>query len=210
MAKKKKDKKTLVCFILDETGSMYGYKQPTIDGYNEYVDALRDEKDFKLMLTRFNTEEISISEPEPIKKALKLDEEIYQPRATTPLYDAIASSIKRAERHSNKSTAVLVVIMTDGLENDSREYKRETVFRMIEDKQKAGWQFAFLGANQDAYAASQNIGISRGSSFNYDQKQTVDTFATAAGATMRYSKGGSKASDTFFNDEDRKDEAEPE
>lgn len=210
MAKKKskKNKKTLVVFILDETGSMSPFKLQTIDGFNEYVNALRNEKNFSLMLTRFNTGEIAVGEPKPIKKAIVLNNDNYKPRHTTPLYDAIAVSIRSAEEHVED--AALVVIMTDGLENDSKEYKRDDVFKMIKDKTDKGWQFVFLGANQDAWAVGASLGVSKGSSFNYDQHKTGVTLSVASDASMRYARGGSKPVADFFNQEDRKEEAEPE
>jgi hypothetical protein len=194
-------KKTLVCFVLDETGSMEQYKQVTISGYNEYVDQLRSEKKFSLMLTRFNSASIEIGEPEPIKDATKLTNETYNPDHLTPLYDAVAATIKKADKVKDGG-AVLVVVMTDGQENASREYTREDVFKLIEEKEKEGWQFAYLGANQDAYAEGQKLGVATGSSINYGQTKTSETFAAMADSSRKYSQAGSVADREFFKDVD--------
>lgn len=196
-----KKKKTLVCFVLDETGSMEQYKQVTISGYNEFIDRLRDEKDFAMMLTRFNSASIEIGEPEPIKDATKLTNETYNPDHLTPLYDAVAETILKAEKVA-EGRAVLIVIMTDGLENASREHTREGVFKLIEKKEEDGWQFAYLGANQDAYAEGQKLGIATGSTMNYGQTKTVETFNAMADSSRRYSRRGSVADQDFFKDVD--------
>jgi hypothetical protein len=198
MAKKKK---TLVCFVLDETGSMMGYKQATIDGYNEYVDKLRGEKKFSIMLTRFNSKAIEIGDPEPIKTATKLDDNNYKPDMLTPLYDAIGRTIRKAETIKGYP-ATLFVVMTDGLENHSKEFTMQGVFKMIEEKQKDNWQFAYLGANQDAYIESEKIGVPKGSTINYGQGKTEETFAAVAGASASYSRGGSVASSNFMAEVD--------
>jgi hypothetical protein len=198
-----KKKKTLVCFVLDETGSMMSHKQVTISGYNEYIDRLRDEKKFSLMLTRFNSASIEIGAPEPIKQATKLTNETYNPDNMTPLYDALAATIRKAEKEAD-GRAVLVVIMTDGMENASREYSRQDVLKLIEEKENDGWQFAYLGANQDAYAEGQKIGVAAGSTLNYGQTKTSETFAAMADSSRNYSQRGSIADDEFFKNVDEK------
>ena len=199
MAKKRK---TLVCIVLDETGSMERYKQVTISGFNEYVDRLRDEKKFSLMLTRFNSASIEIGEPEPIKDATQLTNETYNPNNLTPLFDAVAATIKKAEKTAD-GQAVLVVIMTDGKENASREFTREDVFKMIDKKEEDGWQFAYLGANQDAYIEGQKLGVAAGSTLNYRQTKTAETFGAMADSSRRYSDAGSVANQEFFEDVDK-------
>lgn len=193
MAKKQKKVKTLVCFVLDETGSMLSYKQQTIDGYNEYIDGLRKEKKFSIMLTRFNKIAINIGAPEPIAKATKLDHENYRPDQLTPLYDAIGQTIRKAETLQDDYKATLFVIMTDGLENASKEFTMKGIFDLIEEKAKNGWTFAYLGANQDAYIESEKVGIPKINTMNYSPARTEDTFAAAAKASASYSARGSSA-----------------
>jgi hypothetical protein len=69
---------------------------------------------------------------------------------------------------ANKPDQVLFVIMTDGEENSSREFDRQHIMAMIEDRQKtAGYEFLYLGANQDAYQVGSGIGIHGGRSLDY-------------------------------------------
>jgi hypothetical protein len=77
---------------------MEQYKLVTISGYNEYIDRLRDEKKFSMLLTLFNSASIEIGEPEPIKDPTKLTNETYNPDNLTPLYDGVAATIKKAEK----------------------------------------------------------------------------------------------------------------
>jgi hypothetical protein len=197
-----KKKNTLVCFVLDETGSMQPFKDVTISGYNEYIDRLRGEKKFSLMLTRLNSASIEIGEPEPVSEATRLTHETYQPDNLTPLYDAVAKTINKADKVKDDH-AVLVVILTDGQENASKEYSRQEVFNLIEEKEKEGWQFAYLGANQDAYVEGQKLGVSAGSTINFGQTKTAETFSAMADSSLRYSQRGSAVDQDFFKDVDQ-------
>lgn len=65
---------------------------------------------------------------------------------------------------------VLCVIVTDGNENSSREVSREQLAAMIAEREKRGWTFIYLGANQDAWATADTTGLSGGAtgqSVNY-------------------------------------------
>ena len=85
----------------------------------------------------------------------------------TPLYDAIDRTIDYAERTSDGSPDVVIVVFTDGHENASRKATRQSVFNKIEEKKKRGWTFVFLGANIDSYATGGSMGYSAGSTMNY-------------------------------------------
>lgn len=81
----------------------------------------------------------------------------------TALMDAIGTTITKVEKYdgiNEKNNKVLFVIITDGQENDSKEYTKDTIKRMISDKQeKDGWEFVFLGANIDAASEAKSIGV---------------------------------------------------
>lgn len=195
-------KKTLVSFLLDETGSMQVCKSSTISGFNEYVGGLRKEKKIWFTLTKFNSQQTTvICDAIRIKDVPELCAETYTPNYTTPLYDAIANTIKRADEsvgRMKKKPAIMIVIMTDGLENASREYTQQNVFDLIKDKEEEGWQFVYLGANQDAWAVGQSIGISKWNAATYTQEEEEETFRVLSIATTNYVSKGSCTSDAFW------------
>ncbi|MDD1777641.1 MAG: VWA domain-containing protein [Candidatus Helarchaeota archaeon] len=178
-------KKLHISFILDETGSMNDVKGQTIAGFNEYIDNLKKgEASSKALftLTKFNSEKVEIvCDDVSLACVNKLTNENYNPDHMTPLYDAVGKTIKSLEsKMKGKKQHALVIIQTDGQENASREYTRQNIFSMIEDKKKLGWTFAFLGADQDAYLASVLIGISKGNTMCYAKsggKPTEDLFS---------------------------------
>lgn len=188
-----------VSFVLDETGSMESYKSATISGFNEYVDGLRD-KDALFTLVTFNSMETKRRyEGVPIKEVKVLTGETYNPNAMTPLYDAIIAAIGATE----DGDSVLFIIMTDGLENASKEATRDDVFRAIEEKKKTGWSFVFLGADQDAWAVSSSIGVSAGNTVSYASAKTGETFiALCAATSCHVHRGAPSATSDFFTNPD--------
>ena len=138
----------------------------------------------------FNTEGFNVPyDFEDIHSVAELTRQSYRPRALTNLYDAIARLVQDTEDHVRDISSrpeVICTIMTDGLENSSTEYTRKAVFDLISEKEKEGWAFIYLGANQDAWAVSESIGIGRKSSTNYQADAPERVLRSTAEATNRY------------------------
>lgn len=192
---KKASKKIVVSYILDQSGSMISVKPLTINTFNEYVQNLKKEnKDFKFGLTLFNSAGVFVKyDGVDLNKVEELNDRNYIPDQLTPLYDAIGKTIVALEKSHDKDN-ILCVIQTDGLENASSDYTREKIFKMIEDKRKKGWEFVFLGANQDAWQIGLTLGITHGNTFTYDP--AVGTKHQLFTATASYSDATARGSST--------------
>ena len=61
---------------------------------------------------------------------------------------------------------------------------------MIEQRRKAGWTFVFLGANQDSFAASHGLAMSKGATSNFvaDARGMRYSWGDLSGATTRSRK----------------------
>jgi hypothetical protein len=134
----------------------------------------------------------------PVSEICPLDEHTYVPRGTTALLDAIGRTINTiGERltktpESDRPAKVLIVILTDGLENASQEFKRPQILSMIKHQREVySWEFLFLGANQDAIKAGSEIGIAPGSAvtFSAEPGGTAQAFAAVACASAAYRAG---------------------
>lgn len=201
----KSNKPMLVNIILDETGSMGIRKQETISAFNEYVNSLKKLKvNVSISLTKFNSEKVEIVYADKALKDIQLlDDKTYQPDCLTPLYDAVGKTINTIEKKEIKNKSVLVVIITDGQENASKEYKQKQIFDMITDKQKKyGWTFIFMGVDQDAWAASQTIGVLYANTLSVDKNNIKGAMRYTAGATRSYAsskqRAGGMSSTSFF------------
>lgn len=135
----------------------------------------------------------------------------YTPRGMTPLYDAIGRTVTGLDETLTKEPApVYLGIITDGAENSSREFRLETVRKMIEERVERGWTFAFLGVDIDAYAAGSSFGIKAGDTVQLSRSKLdagIQAYAAstsrkfgafaASGADMKSYATWNKADDTF-------------
>jgi hypothetical protein len=184
---------TIVSFILDETGSMDAVKDKTISGFNEYIKTLKTKvgaDNFRFTLTKFNSAKVDIVHSAVrMKEVTELTDKNYQPNNCTPLLDAIGNSITTIQRKMDTEPGKYAAIMTDGAENASREYSHHQIVDLIAEKKKAGWEFVFLGADIDAYAASQSLGIAGNRTLQYGGANTKGMYQSLASATVRTAGG---------------------
>lgn len=205
--------KAHITFVLDESGSMMQTKDQTISGFNEFMDSQQDKSlgEARVTLVKFNSQAIKIVYQDKLIENVKaLNHASYTPNGTTPLYDAIAQAIKTTKDNMSDSQKVLeklaghpvpqliiVVIMTDGLENSSRMFNRANIFELIENKKGLGWTFVFLGADQDSWEAASGIGIAQGSTANYASAHTERAFAGVAQSMSSYRTDSNLMVDQF-------------
>jgi hypothetical protein len=172
--KAKKDaasRSILINFVLDASGSMDVIRDATISGFNEFKnDQAREDGEVRFTLTLFDTDITRLCAAVPVREVPDLDVDNYQPGGCTALYDAIGHTMRITDDYVavHKPDQVLFVIMTDGEENASREFSRERIFQMIQDRQKlADYDFIYLGANQDSYAVGAQMGVADGRMLDY-------------------------------------------
>ena len=185
-----KTNKVLVNVVLDRSGSMQANRQSTVDGYNEYLNGLRQDKDSEYSLTLIQFDLVGAKADltinyvdKPLTEVSDLALADYEPRGTTPLYDAIGECIRRVEA---KDRGVITLIVTDGHENASLEFTRESVKKLIGEKEAEGWAFTFLGANIDSFTASGAIGMSALATANFAAGNEKTAFRSFAESTRGY------------------------
>ncbi len=158
--------KTELIFILDRSGSMGGLESDTIGGFNATIsDQKKIDGETRVTTILFDNffevlhDRINLQDLEP------LTEKEYFVRGSTALYDAVAlgirkiANVQKRVKPEGRADKVIMVITTDGYENSSRETNAATLHKMIDDCKKDGWEFLFLGADIDAQAAADSIGI---------------------------------------------------
>lgn len=200
---------TLISFVLDKSGSMGGLAEATISGFNEFKAEQTAAPGRALFsLTLFDTEIYHACSAVPIAEVPDLDHASYQPGGCTALYDAVGSAILAVDRFLDQGNGpvdqVVFVVMTDGLENSSREFDRRKVFDMIADRQKTReYEFVYLGANQDSYVESELIGVAPGRSANWDAtpESTWQTMHALSSEMSDYRSEGTRQRRAWFEDE---------
>lgn len=199
----------LINFVLDKSGSMAAVRSATIEGFNEFKgEQTRESGEARFTLTLFDTEFLHACTAVPIREVPDLDMQSYQPDGCTALYDALAHTIGAADTFlagiDERPQQVLFVVMTDGFENASREFTRDQVLEMIADRREnAGYEFIYLGANQDAFAGGEDIGIdsSRTRSYDASEKGVREHMQKLSREVRGFRRSSMPHADNFFDGE---------
>jgi len=166
---------TEIACVIDRSGSMETIASDAIGGFNAFLkEQKKDTAEARLTLVLFDHEYQVVYESADVQKISPLDTETYVPRGTTALFDAVGRTIDDLGSGLGKMSEearpakVIVAILTDGLENASRDYSSAKIAEMIEHQRaKYGWEFIFLAANQDAIAAAAQISIMAQDAINF-------------------------------------------
>jgi len=165
-----------IIIIVDRSGSMATIKDDAEGGINTFIKQQQDlPGKANLTLVEFDDKVDRLYDRANIKEVTKYS---LLPRGWTALYDAIGKTLAdfKSVELGTDGTAGVVVIVTDGQENGSREYKQADVFGMITEFQDKGWNFLFLAAGQDAMAAGTRMGINSADTMSYAAtKGGIDT-----------------------------------
>ena len=144
-----------IAVVLDETGSMEFLKVEAVSGFNDFLKKQQDSLDG---LTRMSVMLFSrVFDEEVFRFAHKHEKlkdikplvvgETYQPRGGTPLYDAIGTTIDSLKQKYKKGDKVIVFILSDGEENDSREYDSDQIKELVKECLDLEWKVIYLGSN---------------------------------------------------------------
>lgn len=167
--------------VIDESGSMSSVRGDTIGGYNTFVETHQKlPGEAKLTLVKFNSNYEIVHDGVDVKDVPPLTEATYIPSDMTALLDAIGKTIDTVGKRLAKTPEderpekVIFAIITDGAENVSKEYTQEQVKqKTTHQREKYGWEFIFMGADQDAWGNGRGMGVT--SSVNFTQRDMGKT-----------------------------------
>lgn len=201
-----KDKEILsIRIVLDRSGSMSGSQSITVEALNTYLTELKKEKGINGSITLSTFDSVSIDIPISRVSIERLDsfpESILQPRGGTPLFDAIGLAIHDLENISGSTDEnKVLVIVTDGFENASKEYTFDNISSKIKEKEDAGWLIIYLGADHDAFTQSNSLNFDRERSMRYSKEDSIDTFRAVTRTTIDYQKGEGNKNIRFTEEE---------
>ena len=218
-----KNKTTLYHFIVDQSGSMEGMEQQTIQGFNTQLEKIQElekqmpEQKFLCSLTFFNSQVHDLLRNEPVKEIELLNNNNYRPGGMTALLDAVGGSIDGIEKQfsealKNDEMSVVMVIITDGYENASRYFTYHMVAKKIANLDKTGkWTFSYLGADFDAIHTSKMMNIRKENAMNFSKKNfsyMMDDLSDSIDVYAREKRKGNLKRDILdiFKKKDRRDD----
>ena len=202
---------TDITLVIDRSGSMQVIRHDAEGGVNAFVvDQAEQPGEALLTLVQFDTEYEFVHRGVPIGQVPPYQ---LEPRGSTALLDAVGRAIiETGDRlakmpEEDRPGLVVFVIVTDGEENSSKEFSKEKIKEMITHQQdKYGWQFTFLGANQDAFAEAGGLGIHAAGVANFamDNARTAHAMMRKKLSRMRAQRRSNETVKNEFTDEERK------
>jgi hypothetical protein len=186
---------THLYFLLDRSGSMNSIVEDTVGGFDAFIAEQRRftegaPGECQVTLAQFDDAYEEVYADRPIADVPSL---VLQPRGTTALLDSVARIVVDAGKRladlpeDQRPGTVIVGIMTDGLENASREWSHAQVKQLIETQTRDfQWQFLYLGADQDAVEVGMSIGVSAGHSVTYGRGKVKQAMAATAANVSSY------------------------
>lgn len=167
---------TEIVAILDRSGSMSCLRQDTIGGFNTFLaEQKKSSGKAKLTLVQFDDYYQIDYDGVDIQSVKNLTEETYQPRGSTALLDAVGKTIitvgeRLAKmKEEERPGQVIFLVITDGQENASKEYKvASKIAEMVKHQTETyNWTFTFLGGGDAAFSQGATMGFSSNQTYNY-------------------------------------------
>jgi len=202
--------RTHVTFVLDSSGSMSKIADDTRGGFNTFLKEQREEDgEATVTLYQFDSTVDLVYRGLDIAEADTLDTDNYRPGGQTALHDAIARAVDETDDYvagveaAESVDNVIVVVLTDGKENASETPQDVLRERVEQYREEHGWEFLFIGANQDAALTAEQMGMDRDKSLDmaHDGDGAEAAYESTSASITRARQGGSTDG---FDEADRK------
>lgn len=187
-----------VYILLDRSGSMVTLWNEAINSINHYVSKLNKKDHVHFVV--FDGEGYDVLRDSVVGKWTEVSPDEVTPRGTTPLYDACGKIMAKAESYKSKKT--LLVVMTDGYENCSSEFNRQTIQTKMDSWKDKNWEIVFLGANfQSVESVSSSLGVGANKTLNYSVGNFTKGMDILIKSTVAYGSSSGLCGINFTDDD---------
>ncbi|MCA0294516.1 MAG: VWA domain-containing protein [Actinobacteria bacterium] len=198
-------------FLLDRSGSMNSIRTDVEGGFDAFVaDQKTHPGRCTVSLAQFDNEYEQVFTAIDVREVAPLH---LEPRGSTAMLDAIGRSIVAlgvrlaALPEAERPGTVIFAIMTDGLENSSKEFDYPAVKELITRQERDyNWQFLYMGADQDAIEVGMRIGVSADRSLTYARGRSRQAYAATSVLSRRLKEAavaGAPMAAVTFSEADR-------
>jgi uncharacterized protein YegL len=189
-----KENLTQIIAVLDKSGSMHHLTNDTIGGFNSFIEEQSKQPgDLVITTVLFNSDYQVLHDQKNLRDLSNLTDKDYKAEGNTALLDAMGKAMidvgrKLADMNEeDRPSKVIMFVITDGMENASREYTGKQIKEMVEEQQnKYSWEFMFIGANIDAFAVGNDLGIMRSLNYKSNEKGTANLYCMLNSTVSSY------------------------
>lgn len=199
-----KNEITEIICILDRSGSMSSIIHDMIGGFNQYIeDQKKIEGKCNITIALFDDRYELLYDNVDIQKFKPLTKADWYPRGSTALYDAIGKTINDVDARVLKSDVkpdkFLVCVVTDGYENSSREFNKNSIKKLISKKENEKYSFLYLAANQDAMLVGDTMGFGAGNTLNFNASSSGAFYMNSSLSTATAHYRSVSTSDALYS-----------
>ena len=182
--------------VLDESGSMGHLTEQTISGCNETINVARTQAEKNADVFRSLVSVFAFQDGGPVQsryvmknedalKARHITSDDYQPWGSTPLLDAVGSTLTelKAVAATHEDATGVITIITDGMENSSSHYTWQDVAHLIGQFKEKGWNVNLIGANIDVDQMAARMNIDNRMAFHATKAGTADMWQAFSEST---------------------------
>ena len=191
--------------IVDESGSMSHLREATLSGINETIGTIKSaQKEFAdtqahtLTLVTFDSDSNrpdvrTMIDNQSITEVKEFRD--YMPNGCTPLYDAMGQSLTALHTaiKDDVDASAVVTVLTDGLENASREWDAQSLRKLIGQLKEEGWSFSYMGSAHDVKEVTDLLSIENVVEFSHDQLGAANTWGRERSSRRAYYQKMSEA-----------------
>lgn len=184
--------------IVDESGSMGSLREATLSGINEAIGTIRSAQDefastqsHTLTLVTFDSgsnrpDVRTMIDNKPISEVGKFED--YMPCGCTPLYDAMGQSLTTLHNRikDDADATAVVTVLTDGMENSSREWTGGRLRKLIDKLKAEGWSFSYMGSAHDVKEVTTLLSIENVVEFSHDVRGAENTWQRERSSRRAY------------------------
>ena len=184
--------------IVDESGSMSHLRESTLSGINETISTIHSAQEefaatqkHTLTLVTFDSgsnrpDVRTMIDNQPISEVKEFKD--YMPNGCTPLYDAMGQSLTHLHDRikDDKDATAVVTVLTDGLENASREWDATGLRRLIEQLKSEGWSFAYMGSAHNVKEVTDLLSIENVVEFSHNDLGAGSTWGRERSSRRAY------------------------
>jgi len=169
--------RTHVVIVIDRSGSMGSLQGFVVEEANRFLEQLDPADVVTIAQFDGHAPYDLLVDGLPAAEVTPITHDQYEPRGSTPLYDAVGTAITRTagvvarDAVLGVETSVVLGIITDGFENSSTEYTERQVSDLVEHHQDRGWRITYvgLGLGEATHAASASLKVRRSKSLAYSK-----------------------------------------
>ena len=196
-------------FVIDKSGSMYSSKEDVVGGFEKTIAEQKKDKDGKVTVSLFTFNE-KVREEYLGIDINDITKFHYSPDGMTAMNDGIGTAIDKVgewlyEKDKNGEELpgkTLVVVMTDGMENASKEYTLKQVQDKIKEQtEKYSWEFIYMGTDITTSKAADDLGFkfkTYGSRKKFANNYDIINCATTAYRSMAKTDASLAATSALF------------